>query len=97
MATEGLEQAAVHTKIPTPASTWASKQDQHQSFQKEIDDYLKKQDEFVKEIAEKYGKKPIAIQSLLARASSFKPTRAPSLHNAKVHAKSLELNEGSTC
>jgi hypothetical protein len=45
-------------------------------------------------LAKKYNKTESHIKQLLSNESSYQNTRAPSLHNALVHAKGLEMNEG---
>jgi hypothetical protein len=48
----------------------------------------------VDRLAKKFNKSVSHIKQLLTNESTFKNTREPSLRNALVHAKGLEVNEG---
>jgi hypothetical protein len=48
----------------------------------------------VLELAKRYSKKPSYIQLMLTNMTHYKKSRAPSLQNALIHHKSIEVNEG---
>ncbi len=64
------------------------------ALQDDYTNFLEKQGDKYNEIAKIHGKKPEYIRRVLTSASQVKPTRKPSLYNALVHSKGLELNEG---
>ncbi|RDB20088.1 hypothetical protein Hypma_012876 [Hypsizygus marmoreus] len=64
------------------------------SVEKEIDAYLMEQQRFIEEIADKYTVDAKIIKKKLINGSTYKTTRAPSLQNAIIHDKTVEMNEG---
>lgn len=64
------------------------------ALQLEIDQVLDVRNTEISRIAKKYNKTDIYIRQILAKETNFRGTRAPSLRNALVHAKGIEMNEG---
>jgi hypothetical protein len=60
----------------------------------EIEEVMGVRDVEVSRIAKKYNKKEVYIKHILNNETNYHGTRAPSLRNALVHAKGLEINEG---
>jgi hypothetical protein len=49
----------------------------------------------ISRLAKKYNKSEVNVKLLLTNETRYQKTRAPSLQNALVHAKGLEVNEGT--
>jgi hypothetical protein len=64
------------------------------TFNEEFDILLEKQHNELVEFGERHDKKIEYLRKLMATSSHYKPRRAVNLENAKLHAKSLEVNEG---
>ncbi|KAH6906941.1 hypothetical protein BKA70DRAFT_1428453 [Coprinopsis sp. MPI-PUGE-AT-0042] len=52
------------------------------------------QEEAIAELALRHNKKVVYTTKIVQQQSSYKPSRRPSLHNAKIHYKAMELNNG---
>ena len=63
------------------------------SLQLEIEEFFNLRDGEILRLAEKYHKSEANIKMLLTGGSKYRNRRAPSLRNALVHAKGLEMNE----
>jgi hypothetical protein len=59
----------------------------------DVDMFCVDRDTRILEMSKKYSKKPSYIRALLTQVSHYKKSRAPSLRNALVHHKTLEINE----
>jgi hypothetical protein len=64
------------------------------ALQLEIDHIFDIRNTEISRIAKKYNKTDAYIKQILANETTYHGTRAPSLRNALVHAKGLEMNEG---
>jgi hypothetical protein len=64
-------------------------------LQQDINAFNTERDNRILELARKHSKKPSYIRTLITSATHYKKKRAPSLRNALVHHKSLEVNEGT--
>jgi hypothetical protein len=83
-----------HAERVTAALRMQQSNEKKQKMHEEIEDFHELQENRVKEIAEKYHKKPEYIRILLNSGSFFKSSRAPNIRNAIVHHVSKEINEG---
>jgi hypothetical protein len=61
-------------------------------FQDEIDAIFAHREEAVERIAAKYDKTQNVVRAALMSSSQYKATRAPTLRNAVVHQRSLDLH-----
>ncbi|KAF8518835.1 hypothetical protein BU17DRAFT_90632 [Hysterangium stoloniferum] len=59
----------------------------------EIEQFFEHRDREILRLSKKYHKSEINIKMLLSNESKYRNMRAPSLRNALVHAKGLEVNE----
>ena len=64
------------------------------ALQLELDNFFELRDVEITRLAKQYNKSEAKIKQLLSNETAFKKTRAPSLRNALVYAKGLEVNEG---
>lgn len=64
------------------------------ALQAELDDFFEFRGVEIIRLAKKYNKSDVKIKQLLSNDSNYKNTRAPSLRNALVYAKGVEVNEG---
>ena len=71
-----------------------AKRVQQEHFNEEFDSLLEKQFNELCTFAELHDKKVEHLQKLINSSSHYKPKRAVNLENAKLHAKSLEVNVG---
>ena len=60
----------------------------------EVSEFFNGRSMEIDRLAKKYNKSVSHIKQLLNNESNYKNSREPSLRNALVHAKSLEINEG---
>jgi hypothetical protein len=60
----------------------------------ETTQFLNHRDTEISRLAKKFHKSESHMKQLLTNQSNYQYTRAPSLRNALVHAKGLEMNEG---
>jgi hypothetical protein len=60
----------------------------------EIDQLIDDRNKEVSRIATKYNKTDSYVKHILTNGTNYHGTRAPSLRNALVHAKGIEMNEG---
>lgn len=60
----------------------------------EVSEFFNNRSVEVDRLAKKYNKSVSYIKQLLNNESNYKNLREPSLRNALVHAKTLEINEG---
>ncbi|KAF8054770.1 hypothetical protein FPV67DRAFT_1681830 [Lyophyllum atratum] len=63
------------------------------AFNEDVAAFHALREETVEELAKKHSFKPAYVRKALTHASSFKATREPSLQNALVHHKMLEVNQ----
>ncbi|KAF8815180.1 hypothetical protein BYT27DRAFT_7249426 [Phlegmacium glaucopus] len=61
---------------------------------KELDALLTKQWTELEDLARQHGKKVEALDKLISSSSHYKHKRTVNIENAKIHAKSLEVNTG---
>lgn len=66
------------------------------AFHAEIQEIMVARDSEVSRIATKYSKKEVYIKHILNNDTNLHGMRAPSLRNALVHAKGVEMNEGKS-
>jgi hypothetical protein len=66
-----------------------------EALKAEVDVFFNHRDTETSRLAKKYNKSEVNIKLLLTNESKYQKTRAPSLRNALVHAKGLEVNEGT--
>ena len=64
------------------------------ALQLEIDQVVGVRDTEISRIGKKYNKTEKYIKHILTNETNYNGTRAPSLRNALVHAKGIEMNEG---
>jgi len=64
------------------------------ALQLEVEQAFDARNTEVSRIAKKHNKTDLYIRQILAKETNFRGTRAPSLRNALVHAKGVEMNEG---
>ena len=69
-----------------------AKRIQEEKFKEEFDIFLEKQFNELITFAERHDKKVEHLQKIMNTSSHYKPKRAVNLENAKLHAKSLEIN-----
>lgn len=69
-----------------------AKRIQQANFNEEFNVFLEKQFNELIAFAERHDKKVEYLQKLMNTSSHYKPKRAVNLENAKLHAKSLEVN-----
>lgn len=69
--------------------------EKNEAFTHDLVQLSRQTNTLVEEMAKRHGKKPSAVRHILTHGSAFKKRRAPNLQNALVHAKALELNEGT--
>ena len=81
-------------QLATMAAKKKQKRDKEAELMEEIDKYFIECDKFIEETTTKFSKKPSAIQDLVNHASRLKLHRGPSLQNALVYYKSIEVNQG---
>lgn len=60
----------------------------------ELDNFFELRDAEITRLAKQFNKSEVKIKQLLSNETTFKNTRAPSLRNALVYAKGVEMNEG---
>jgi hypothetical protein len=60
----------------------------------EIDAFFDHRDTEISRLAKKFNKSEVKIKQLLSNETNYQKTRAPTLRNALVHAKGIEMNEG---
>jgi hypothetical protein len=60
----------------------------------EVDAFFHLPDTEISQLAKKFNKTEGNIKLMLANESNYQKTRAPSLQNALVYAKGLEMNKG---
>ncbi|KAF6743087.1 hypothetical protein DFP72DRAFT_859557 [Ephemerocybe angulata] len=60
----------------------------------DIRKFKEEQARALQEIAERHGRTLEYVQGRATAATGFKQTRAPNLHNAKLHFMAKEINEG---
>jgi hypothetical protein len=63
-----------------------------QALQAAIDVFCAERNAKIEELAKEFGKKAGYIRGLITNATHYKTTRAPSLKNALIHHKSVEVN-----
>jgi hypothetical protein len=80
-ATRALRQISDHAKAEELATALDLVLSRHRT---ELDD-----------LAKEHNTKPEYIQKLTSQSSHYKPKRAVTIQNAKLHAKSLEINGGT--
>jgi hypothetical protein len=64
------------------------------ALQLEINQVFDVRNTEISRIAKKYNKTEVYIKQILANGTNYHGSRAPSLRNALVHAKGIEMNEG---
>jgi len=64
------------------------------ALQIELGAFFEFRDVEVTRLAKKFNKSEAKIKQLLSNENTYKKMRAPSLRNALVYAKGLEVNEG---
>jgi hypothetical protein len=64
------------------------------ALQVELDAHFLHREEEVARLSEKFSKSSDYIQRILNTETSYKKSRAPSLHNALIHQKTQEVNGG---
>lgn len=62
----------------------------------ELHEFAKQQDELLVELAKRHNKKPEKLRAILTHSPSFKKKHAPTLQNALLHAKAMEVNSGES-
>ena len=67
---------------------------QWEYFDEQFDIFLEKQFNELSAFAEQHNKKVEYLQKLISTSSHYKQKWAVNLENAKLHVKSLEVNEG---
>jgi hypothetical protein len=67
-----------------------------QALQAAIDVFCAERNTKIEQLAKEYGKKAAYIRNLVTNATHYKNTRAPSLKNALVHHKSVEVNSSKS-
>lgn len=70
------------------------RKDNNEALEKHLAKYTEAQQKFIKEASAKYGQSTDYISNLLHNHSNFKTSRAVSWHNAMIHHKSVEINQG---
>ena len=71
-----------------------TKRVQWEYFDEQFDIFLEKQFNKLSTFAEQHDKKVEYLQKLISTSSHYKQKRAVNRENAKLHVKSLEVNEG---
>ena len=71
-----------------------TKRVQQEYFDEQFDIFLEKQFNELSAFAEQHNKKVEYLQKLISTSSHYKQKWAVNLENAKLHVKSLEVNEG---
>ncbi|KAG6826202.1 hypothetical protein H0H92_000721 [Tricholoma furcatifolium] len=71
----------------------ALKRERNQAIQKELNDFMRRREEFTLELATKFSIK-IEKARALVNSANMKVKRAPNLRNALVSRRAKELNEG---
>ena len=71
-----------------------TKRVQQEYFDEQFDIFLEKQFNELSAFAEQHDKKVEYLQKLISMSSHYKRKWAVNLENAKLHVKSLEVNEG---
>ncbi|KAG6888240.1 hypothetical protein C0995_009553 [Termitomyces sp. Mi166 len=61
--------------------------------QEAVSAYLKDQDKFIEDLAKQHLVDKEHIQKMITHTSTYASTHCPSLENAIVHFKSMEVNE----
>jgi predicted dithiol-disulfide oxidoreductase (DUF899 family) len=64
------------------------------ALQVELVNFFEFRREEVTRLAKKFNKSEAKVKQLLGNESNYKNSRAPSLRNALVYAKGIEMNEG---
>lgn len=64
------------------------------ALQVELNDFFDLRGVEITRLAKKFNKSEVKIKQLLSNETTYKKTRAPSLRNALVYAKGVEMNEG---
>jgi hypothetical protein len=65
------------------------------ALQAELNTFFESRSADITQLAKKYNKSEAKIKQLLTNETNFKNVRAPSLRNALVYAKGMEVNEGT--
>ena len=64
------------------------------ALQEELEKFMEIHSVKITRLAKKFNKSEVKIKQLLTNSSNYKNTRAPSLRNALVFAKGVEMNKG---
>jgi hypothetical protein len=64
------------------------------ALQLEVDQVFDTRNAEISRIAKEFNKTDSYVKQILAHETNYRGTRAPSLRNALVHAKGIEMNEG---
>ena len=84
-----------HAERVTAALVKQQKNKKKQEMHEESEAFHDFKETCVKEIANKYSRRPEYIRILLNSSSFFKSSRAPNIRNAIVHHVSKEINKGN--
>ncbi|KAF8178812.1 hypothetical protein K438DRAFT_1769270 [Mycena galopus ATCC 62051] len=66
-------------------------------FNERVDQFFAERDVLIAALAKEYGKKERNVRALLCTQTQYKAARRPSLHNAVVHQRWLDLQEDGAC
>lgn len=80
-------------KVSAEARTAINKENAN-ALQVELNNFFEFRDVEITRLAKQFNKSEAKIKQLLSNETTFKNTRAPSLRNALVYAKGVEMNEG---
>lgn len=69
--------------------------EKNMALAEDLVEFTAQRDKLIEELAKRHSKKPHAIKAILNHGTQFKKRRAPNLQNALVHAKAMELAEGT--
>lgn len=67
----------------------------HKQMISDLDKIMSDHSKALEDLARKHSVKVDYLQKLITNAPTFKKKRAPTLHNAMVHAKAMEINDGN--
>lgn len=80
-------------KVSADTKREINKENAH-ALQLEIDTFTEQHNVEIARLAKKFNKTEVKMKQLLTNVTKYQNTRLPSLRNALVHAKGVEMNEG---
>lgn len=67
----------------------------HKQLISDLDEALSNHSKALEALAKKHSVKMSYLHKLSSHSLTFKKKRTPNIHNAMIHAKSMEVNEGA--